>query len=53
MLPLVVAGLGAFTSSSFRHALASPPGIGCAAVGALLNLVGWRWMRREIERVLA
>ena len=53
LLPLAVAGLGAFTSTSFRHALASPVGIGCATVGALLNLVGWRWMRREIERVLS
>ena len=53
LLPLVVAGLGALTSTSFRHALTSSAGIGCAAVGALLNLVGWRWMHREIERVLA
>lgn len=53
LLPLVVALLGGLTSTSFRHALASPIGGSCAAVGGVLNLIGWRWMHREIERVLA
>lgn len=50
-LPLAVAALGAVTSTSFRAALCSSAGAACACAGALLNLIGWRWMRREITRV--
>ncbi len=51
VLPVGVAGLGTSSSASFRAALASPAGVACACAGGVLNLIGWRWMRREINRV--
>lgn len=47
-VPLVFAAWSTVTSGSFRNSLATPIGFGCIALGGVLNLVGWRWMRRIV-----
>ena len=47
-VPLVFASWSTVTSDSFRHSLATPVGSACVALGAVLNLAGWRWMRRVV-----
>jgi len=49
-VPLVFCAGNLATSPTFRAAWASTTGLVCAAVGAALNIVGWRWMRRTIRR---
>lgn len=48
-LPGVVLVLLAAASSTVRQQLAAPLGALCVGLGAVLNLAGWRWMRRIIE----
>lgn len=50
-VPLVFAAWSLATSASFRRAVLGGPGVAIAAIGAALNLAGWWWMRRTIERV--
>jgi tight adherence protein B len=52
-VPLVFCAGNLATSPTFRAAWASSAGLVCAAVGAALNIVGWRWMRRTIRRASA
>lgn len=51
VLPGVVVVWSTLTSASFREAMASPAGRVCATVGALANLLGWRWMRHIVAGV--
>ena len=44
-------GLLLATSSTTRAAALTPVGSAAIAVGAALNVVGWRWMRRIIGEV--
>lgn len=53
LLPVAIAALGTLTSRSYRAALGSPAGTVCAAVGLVVNAIGWRWMRRAIAGVTA
>ena len=52
-VPLVFCAGNLATSPTFRDAWATSAGLVCAAVGAALNIVGWRWMRRTIRRASA
>jgi tight adherence protein B len=47
-VPLVFATWSTVTSDSFRQSLGTPIGSACIVLGALLNLAGWRWMRRVV-----
>lgn len=47
-LPLVMLVLLLVSSRSVRSAVATPFGATVLLVGAALNMVGWRWMRRII-----
>lgn len=49
VLPICMLGLLLLTSGSVRLFIGSPLGAGVVAVGALLNLLGWLWMRRLID----
>jgi tight adherence protein B len=49
-LPLAMLALLALTSRSVRAASTSPAGLVAIALGAMLNLAGWAWMRRLIAR---
>lgn len=49
-VPLVFSGWSVVTGASFRAALSSPVGAGSATLGVALNLLGWRWMRRIVDR---
>jgi tight adherence protein B len=49
VLPICMLGLLLLTSSPVRQFTGSPVGAGLVAVGALLNLLGWLWMRRLID----
>ena len=48
-LPMCMLALLLLTSGSVRHVVASPLGVGTVLLGAGLNLLGWRWMRRLID----
>ena len=48
VLPLAMLGLLLVTSSTTRQAATTPLGLLVIATGAVLNLAGWRWMRRII-----
>ena len=48
VLPICMLALLLLTSGPVRGFAASPIGLTVIAVGASLNLVGWRWMRRII-----
>jgi Flp pilus assembly protein TadB len=52
-VPLVFSALGVLTSSSFRAVIFAPSGGAVAATGAVLNLLGWMWMRRVVRGVTA
>lgn len=49
VLPLGMLALLLLTSGSVRQFVVSPPGLGVAALGALLNAIGWLWMGRLIR----
>jgi tight adherence protein B len=49
VLPITMLGLLLLTSSPIRLFIGSPVGAGVVAVGVLLNLLGWLWMRRLID----
>ncbi len=49
-VPLMFAAWSLLASRSFRAALVSPPGAASAAAGVALNLCGWWWMRRIVDR---
>ncbi len=49
-VPLAFAAWSLVASGSFRAALVSPPGAVSAAAGVALNLCGWWWMRRTVDR---
>lgn len=51
VLPLAMLLLLLATSATTRAATARPVGLAVVALGAALNLGGWRWMRRIIDRV--
>jgi Flp pilus assembly protein TadB len=48
-LPVAMLALLLVTSASVRTAVTGPVGLFVVASGAILNLVGWRWMGRIIE----
>jgi tight adherence protein B len=48
ILPVGVVGLLMLTEPSMRDVLGTAAGALCIAVGTLLDLVGWWWMRRMI-----
>jgi tight adherence protein B len=48
-VPFGVAGLLIVAEPSVRHVLPSAAGTACVLAGALLNLVGWWWMRTMIR----
>lgn len=47
-LPVVMLAVMIVSSGPVRAVLGSPVGVGAIAAGALLNLVGWSWMKRLI-----
>ena len=48
-LPVVVTAWTLTTDPTLRHVLLGTPiGLACLAVGALLDLAGWRWMGRIV-----
>lgn len=49
LVPVGFAAWSAAVSAGFRAALATPAGVTAAAVGALLNVTGWVWMRRIVR----
>lgn len=49
VLPIGMLILLLATSASVRSFVASPAGLGVVAVGAALNTLGWRWMRRLVD----
>ena len=49
-LPAAMLALLAVTSHSVRAASMSSAGLAAIALGAMLNVIGWRWMRRLIAR---
>jgi len=53
ILPIGMLILLLATSASVRLFVASPTGLGVATVGAVLNTLGWRWMRRLVDGSLA
>ncbi|MGI9052493.1 MAG: type II secretion system F family protein [Ilumatobacteraceae bacterium] len=48
VVPFAVVTFLALTDPSVRSALSSPAGAACLGTGAVLNLLGWWWMRRMI-----
>ena len=53
VLPLAMLALLLATSASTRAAALSVPGAAAILVGGVLNLAGWRWMRRIVGRAAA
>jgi Flp pilus assembly protein TadB len=49
-LPVAMLALMTITSRSVRGAVVSPVGLLAIGVGAILNVSGWLWMRRTINR---
>ena len=47
--PIAFAGWTALTTPAVRDFFASPAGLICVAVGALVNLTGWVWMNRIVS----
>lgn len=48
-LPIGMLSLLLVTSDSTRAATSTPPGMIAVALGATLNIIGWRWMRRIVD----
>ena len=53
VLPIAMLAVLIATSSTTRSAVAGPAGSAIIAAGVALNIAGWRWMRRIIERAAA
>lgn len=51
VLPVAMLALLLATSSSTRQAALTSAGLLTIGLGGILNLVGWRWMRRIVARV--
>lgn len=51
VLPLAMLALLLVTSASTRAAAVSAPGVLAIVTGGLLNVAGWRWMRRIVAQV--
>ena len=49
-LPVAVLVLLVVTSRAVRSVVTTPVGLALVTTGSLLNLVGWWWMRRIVER---
>ena len=49
-LPIAVLGVMFTTSSAVRRVVISPLGATVVTVGAIVNVIGWWWMRRIVER---
>jgi Flp pilus assembly protein TadB len=50
LVPAVFALFGAVTSASFRSVVVTPAGAAAVAIGIVLNLVGWAWMRHTVRQ---
>ena len=50
VVPVGFAAWSALTSGSFRTGIASAAGAGSATIGAVLNGIGWWWMRSLVAR---
>ena len=51
VLPVAVTAWSLATDDRLRHVLVGTPvGPVCMVVGGALDLAGWRWMRRIVER---
>lgn len=50
ILPGAMLGLLLVTSAAVRHVVVSSVGLGLVATGAVLNLLGWRWMSAIVSR---
>lgn len=53
VLPVAMLVVMLVTSPATRSAASSPAGVLVVGVGGLLNVAGWRWMRRIIDRAAA
>ena len=51
LVPMAFCVAGALTSESYRQAIGDGNGASLAALGVVLNTVGWHWMRRTIRGV--
>lgn len=51
LLPMAMLLMLLVTSPTTREAVVSPVGLGVVTIGLLLNLIGWRWMRRLVGAV--
>jgi tight adherence protein B len=49
-LPIAVLGVMLATSPAVRRVVVSPLGATIVTVGTTINLLGWWWMRRIVER---
>ncbi|WP_300624115.1 type II secretion system F family protein [Ilumatobacter sp.] len=50
ILPLLMLAVMLVASAPIRGALASPVGLVVLVIGGALNVLGWRWMQRLIDR---
>lgn len=50
LLPVAMLAVLLATSHAVRGAVITPVGLACTIGGALLNVAGWWWMRRIIDR---
>lgn len=49
-VPLLMLGVLVATDDDVRAAVTTPVGAGCIVAGLVLNVLGWWWMRRIVER---
>jgi Flp pilus assembly protein TadB len=49
-LPIAVLGVMVVTSPAVRRVVVSPVGATVVTIGAIINVLGWWWMRRIVER---
>jgi Flp pilus assembly protein TadB len=50
VVPIGFAAWSATASHAFRRAVATPAGVTSAALGIVVNLVGWWWMHHIVRR---
>lgn len=50
LVPVALLAMLALTEDNVRGALGTPAGYTAVTLGAILNIVGWRWMQRIIAR---